>query len=124
MKYYTLLEVKEFINYAFEVKMPRDYYNSPIETASVCFDAYDGEMSEGLTEYVVLALIIGKNIKKYNNRIFIGQYNIVMSAVEKALSKSSELQLNEDEKREIIELAGELKELLPKMIIEYDPFAK
>lgn len=124
MKYDTLAEVKEFIGYIFEVQMPRDYYNSPIEAASVCFDECEGCMAEGLTEYIVYALIIGQQINKYNNRIFIGQYNIVLSAVEKALNKSSELELNEDEKNEIIELARELKEQLPKMVIEYDPFAK
>lgn len=37
---------------------------------------------------------------------------------------TSELELNEDEKNEIIELARELKEQLPKMVIGRDPFAK
>lgn len=124
MKYYNLSEVKEFIGYTFETQMPRDYENSPIVTASICFDEHEGIMSEGLTEYVVFALIIGKYISKYNNRIFIGQYNIVMSAIEKALDNSSQIQLDEEEKTEIIELAKELKEQLPKMVIEYDPFAK
>ncbi len=124
MKDYAVSEVKEFIGYAFETKMPRDYHNSPIETASYCFDEHEGTMADGLTEYVVFALIIGKNIRKYNNRIFIGQYNMIMSAVEKAINKSFELDLTEDEKNEIIELARELKENLPKMQIEHDPFAK
>ncbi len=124
MRDYTLAEIKEFIGYTFETQMPRDYENSPIVTASICFDEHEGIMSEGLTEYVVLALIIGKNIQKYGNRIFIGQYNIVMSAIEKALDNSLQLQLEEEEKNEIIELAKELKQSLPKMIIEYNPFAK
>ncbi len=124
MKHYSLSEIKEFINYTFETQMPRDYDNSPIETASHCFDEHEGIMAEGFTEYVVLALIIGKNISKHTNRIFIGQFNIVMSAVRKALNKSSELELNQNEKNEIIELAKELEEQLLKMVIEYNPFAK
>lgn len=124
MRDYTLAEIKDFIGYTFEVKMPRNYYNSPIETGTICFDAYEGSMSGGLTECIVFSLIIGKNIQKYGNRIFIGQYNIVMSAIEKALDNSSQLQLEEEEKNEIIELAKELKQSLPKMVIEHDPFAK
>ena len=124
MKFYTLAEVKEYIDYYFKTRMPRDYENSAIETATHCFELYEGAMAEGMTENIVFSLIIGKNIQKYGNRIFIGQYNIVMSAIEKALDNSSQLQLDEEEKTEIIELAKELKEQLPKMVIEYDPFAK
>ena len=124
MRDYTLAEIKDFIGYTFEIQMPRDYQNSPIVTASICFDAYEGSMSGVLTECIVFSLIIGKNIQKYGNRIFIGQYNIVMSAIEKALDNSSQLQLEEEEKNEIIELAKELKQSLPKMVIEHDPFAK
>lgn len=124
MRDYTLAEIKEFIGYTFEVKMPRSYYNSPIETGTICFDAYEGSMSGGLTECIVFSLIIGNNMQKYGNRIFIGQFNIVMSAIEKALGNSSQLQLDEEEKNEIIELAKELKQSLPKMIVEYNPFAK
>ena len=81
-------------------------------------------MGTGLTEKIVCTLIIGQLLKMTGGRIFIGQYNLVMDAIEQALQHENELDLTDEEKIKVINLAKTLKEDLPKMTIEYDSKAK
>jgi hypothetical protein len=124
MKYSSVSELKEGIEYDFKIKMPRDYGNSAIETASHCFDNFYATRADEITQEIVCNLIIGVQLQKYSNRIFIGQYNLVMNAVEKVANSAVMLDLTDSEKNEVIEMASMLKKTLPHMEIEYSPFSK
>lgn len=124
MKEFTVNELKECLENLFEKVKVRDYENSAIKAASRCFYEYEPVINDGLTEKVVCSLIIGKLIANSNNGIYIGQYNIVKESIEKALNLYNELDLNEEEKKEIFFLAQEVDGLLVDVRIEYDPDAK
>lgn len=124
MKEFTVSELKDCLQNLFEKVKVRDYENSAIKAASRCFYEYEPIMNDGITEKVVCSLIIGELIANSNNGIYIGQYNLVKEAIEKALTLSNELELNEEEKKEVFLLAQELREVLINVTIENDPNAK
>lgn len=120
----TLLELKEGLDFLFKTKLVNEYNNSTLDTATRSFYEYESLMDAGLTEEIVCKLLIGQLLRKNGMRIFIGQYNLVMDAIEKAIQHENELDLTDEEKEEVINLARILKEDLPKMTIEYDPKKK
>ncbi|TYQ16557.1 UNVERIFIED_CONTAM: immunity protein Imm3 of predicted polymorphic toxin system [Acetivibrio alkalicellulosi] len=125
MNEFTVDELKECLENLFTKVKERDYEGSAIKAAGRCFYEYEPVMNDGPTEKVVCSLIIGKLIADSNNKsIYIGQYNIVKEAINKAVNSYSEFELSEEEKKEVILLAQEIGQKIDGLTIEYDPNAK
>lgn len=123
MKYYTLKELKESVEACIN-KGLRDRDNSYIEAFSYCCIIFESDFEYGETEKNILPLLICNKILENNNRLYIGQYKMLEKASKEVFLKASQYDLNEEEKLEVIKIANELIEKLPRMQIEYDPKAK
>ncbi|MBD3922419.1 hypothetical protein H8B09_26945 [Paenibacillus sp. PR3] len=121
MKDFLVNEVFEFVGDFFEKVRTRDYNGSSIEAATRCFYEYEPIMNDGITEKIVFTLYIVDSMLKADNRIYVGQYNLVSDAIEKALSGGTEFDLSVEEKEKIILLAHKIKGQLSQLEIIYDP---
>ncbi|MRN56043.1 hypothetical protein [Paenibacillus monticola] len=121
MKDFSIIEVSEFVGDFFEKVRTRDYNGSSIEAATRCFYEYEPIMNDGITEKIIFTLYILDSMLKEDNRIYVGQYNLIFDAVEKVLGGGVELDLCVEEKEKVILLADKLKGQLSQMEITYDP---
>ncbi|MBQ7012599.1 MAG: hypothetical protein IJN11_01610 [Oscillospiraceae bacterium] len=112
----SLKEMKEWLEYDFNVVGRRDFNNLRQLTAYL-MNEYDYLMKEDETEKNCFIVLLGTMIANGDSVIHEFQYNLTVRAVEKIMKEYENFDLTQGEKKEILQIACELKERLVSMKI-------
>ncbi len=115
----SLNELKEWLNYGYNVRGKRNF-SDPRHIVAYLLEEYDYLLRAEKTFRNCFLVILGKQIVENCHTIHWKTYRLIEHAVEETTHEHTAFDLEEKEKEEICRLAKEVGEMLPSLQIEVD----